>query len=91
MATANGNGQAHVEAESVPAEVVHRPFEPGKIEQRLHRRLLRRVFLALFDQGNDALQLLAHVLARDGVPFVLAHRDECVDQLLQIERDHGFQ
>jgi DNA gyrase/topoisomerase IV subunit A len=35
----SGNGEAHVEAESLPAEVVHRPFDPGKIEQHLHRRV----------------------------------------------------
>lgn len=36
---ANSNGEAHVQAEDVPPEVVHRPFEPGKIEAPLHRRV----------------------------------------------------
>jgi len=35
----NANGEAHVEAESLPPEVVHRPFDPAKIEQHLHRRV----------------------------------------------------
>ncbi len=37
----NGNGHAHIEAENVPAEIVHRPFVPGKIEQPLHKRVDR--------------------------------------------------
>ncbi len=37
----NGNGHAHVEVESVPEEIIHRPFVPGNIEQALHRRVDR--------------------------------------------------
>src|SRR3954468_23913209 len=37
----NGNGNAHVEVENVAAEIVHRPFAPGRIEQPLHRRVDR--------------------------------------------------
>lgn len=37
--SANGNGDTHVQAEDVPAEVVHRPFEPGKIDLELHKRV----------------------------------------------------
>src|SRR5438477_11543141 len=38
---ANGNGHAHVEVENVAAEIAHRPFAPGKIEQLLHKRVDR--------------------------------------------------
>jgi len=38
---APGNGHAHVEVENVAAEIAHRPFAPGKIEQPLHRRVDR--------------------------------------------------
>ena len=37
----NGNGASHVLAEELPAAVVHRPFDPGKIELPLHRRVDR--------------------------------------------------
>ena len=37
----NGNGHAHVEVENVAAEIPHRPFVPGNIEQALHRRVDR--------------------------------------------------
>jgi topoisomerase IV subunit A len=37
----NGHGHAHVEVENVAAEIVHRPFVPGKIEQALHKRVDR--------------------------------------------------
>src|SRR5882672_11776504 len=41
-AKARGNAHAHVEVEQVAAaEVPHRPFSPGKIEQPLHRRVDR--------------------------------------------------
>ena len=41
-ADGNGNGHAHVEIEPVaPAEIAHRPFAPGRIEQALHRRVDR--------------------------------------------------
>ncbi|HTG43789.1 MAG TPA: DNA gyrase subunit A, partial [Verrucomicrobiae bacterium] len=36
---ASGNGETHVQAEDVPAEVVHRPFAPGQIDLLLHRRV----------------------------------------------------
>lgn len=37
---ANGaNGETHVQAEDVPAEVAHRPFAPGQIDLHLHRRV----------------------------------------------------
>jgi topoisomerase-4 subunit A len=37
-----GNGNAHVEVEQVAsAEIAHRPFSPGRIEQPLHRRVDR--------------------------------------------------
>jgi len=37
----NGNGDAHHEivAENVPTNLVHRPFNPGKIELPLHKRV----------------------------------------------------
>ncbi|MFO1488375.1 MAG: DNA topoisomerase IV subunit A [Verrucomicrobiota bacterium] len=38
-APANGSGAAHVQAEEVPANIVHHPFVPGKIELPLHRRV----------------------------------------------------
>jgi topoisomerase-4 subunit A len=37
--SAKTSGEAHVEAESVEAEVAHRPFEPGRIDLQLHRRV----------------------------------------------------
>jgi topoisomerase-4 subunit A len=38
----DGNGHAHVEVEQVAtAEIAHRPFSPGKIEQLLHKRVDR--------------------------------------------------
>ncbi|HTD67509.1 MAG TPA: DNA topoisomerase IV subunit A, partial [Candidatus Limnocylindria bacterium] len=41
-AGSNGNGPAHVEVEPVAAaEMVHRPFVPGRIEQALHKRVDR--------------------------------------------------
>src|SRR5215207_9440740 len=36
-----GNGDAHVELETVPTELVHRPFVPNNIEMPLHRRVDR--------------------------------------------------
>ncbi|MGV3772660.1 MAG: DNA topoisomerase IV subunit A [Verrucomicrobiales bacterium] len=33
------DGEAHVEAEALPAEVAPRPFAPGKIDLHLHRRV----------------------------------------------------
>ena len=36
----NGNGHTHVEVEPV-AEIAHRPFVPGNIEQALHKRVDR--------------------------------------------------
>ncbi len=40
-ADGNGNGDGHHEivAENVPTNLVHRPFNPGKIELPLHRRV----------------------------------------------------
>jgi topoisomerase-4 subunit A len=38
-ANGNGNGETHVLAEEVPAEVAHRPFAPGQIDLELHRRV----------------------------------------------------
>jgi topoisomerase-4 subunit A len=38
-ANGNGNSETHVQAEEVPAEVAHHPFEPGKLELPLHRRV----------------------------------------------------
>ena len=35
----NGNGDAHVQAEDVPAELVHRPFDPTQAGTALHRRV----------------------------------------------------
>lgn len=37
----SGNGGTHVELETVPTELVHRPFVPSKIEMPLHRRVDR--------------------------------------------------
>src|SRR5262245_2990475 len=40
--SSNGNGHAHVEAETVvPTEIAHRPFSPQNIEQPLHKRVDR--------------------------------------------------
>lgn len=36
---ANGNGESHIQAEAVPAEVVHRPFVPSARELELHKRV----------------------------------------------------
>ena len=38
-ADANGNGHHEIVAENVPTNLVHRPFNPGKIELPLHRRV----------------------------------------------------
>jgi topoisomerase-4 subunit A len=38
-AETNGNGAAHVQAEAVPAELAHRPFNPNQTECGLHRRV----------------------------------------------------
>src|SRR5262245_12490728 len=40
-ASTNGNGHTEIVAEQVPANLVHphRPFNPGKIEQPLHKRV----------------------------------------------------
>src|SRR5581483_11798454 len=35
----NGNGHHEIVAEAVPATLAHRPFNPGKIEQPLHKRV----------------------------------------------------
>jgi topoisomerase IV subunit A len=35
----NGNGHTEIVAENVPAVLVHRPFNPGKIELPLHKRV----------------------------------------------------
>ncbi len=35
----NGTDAAHVQAEEVPAELVHRPFDPRQTETGLHRRV----------------------------------------------------
>ncbi|MGN6553988.1 MAG: DNA topoisomerase IV subunit A [Verrucomicrobiota bacterium] len=36
---AHGNGHAEIVAETVPANLVHHPFDPAKIELPLHRRV----------------------------------------------------
>src|ERR1044071_6413809 len=38
-ANANGNGETHIKAEDVPAEVAHRPFVPSARELQLHKRV----------------------------------------------------
>ena len=38
-AESNGQGTAHVEAEEVPTELAHRPFDPRQAESGLHRRV----------------------------------------------------
>jgi topoisomerase-4 subunit A len=35
----NGNGASHVQAQAVPAELVHRPFDPKQTDTGLHRRV----------------------------------------------------
>src|ERR1051325_8870342 len=35
----NGNGHTEIVAETVPASLAHHPFNPGKIELPLHRRV----------------------------------------------------
>jgi topoisomerase-4 subunit A len=35
----NGNGESHVQAEAVPAELMHKPFDPKQAETGLHRRV----------------------------------------------------
>src|SRR5476649_1531221 len=40
-AEAGGNGDAHVLAEEVPAEMLHRPFDPKQTDTGLHRRVDR--------------------------------------------------
>jgi topoisomerase IV subunit A len=37
--SSNGNGEAHIEVEDVPAEVVHKPFVPSARELELHKRV----------------------------------------------------
>jgi topoisomerase-4 subunit A len=38
-AETNGNGAAHVQAEAVPTELAHRPFDPNQPVTGLHRRV----------------------------------------------------
>lgn len=38
---ASKNGESHVELETVPTEMAHRPFSPNKVELPLHRRVGR--------------------------------------------------
>src|SRR5688500_18735399 len=53
------NGEAHVQAEDVPAEVVHRPFAPGQIDLDLHRRV-----------NTNFLEYASYVIRDPAIPNV---------------------
>jgi topoisomerase-4 subunit A len=55
----SGNGHAHVEAEALPAELVHRPFVPKNIDLALHRRV---------DRGF--LDYASHVIRDRAIPNI---------------------
>src|SRR5438067_642982 len=58
-ADANGNGETHVKAEDVPAEVVHRPFVPSARELELHKRV-----------DTNFLQYASYVIRDRAIPNI---------------------
>lgn len=56
---ANGNGEAHIQAEAVPAEVVHRPFAPGARDLELHKRV-----------DTNFLQYASYVIRDRAIPNI---------------------
>jgi topoisomerase-4 subunit A len=55
----NGNGESHIQAEAVPAEVVHRPFVPGNHELELHKRV-----------DTNFLQYASYVIRDRAIPNI---------------------
>lgn len=58
-ASTNGNGETHIKAEEVPAEVVHRPFVPSERELELHRRV-----------DTNFLQYASYVIRDRAIPNI---------------------
>ena len=58
-ASVNGNGETHIKAEDVPAEVVHRPFVPGQKETKLHERV-----------DTNFLQYASYVIRDRAIPNI---------------------
>ena len=56
---ANGNGEMHVLAEDVPAEVAHRPFVPSQKETQLHQRV-----------DTNFLQYASYVIRDRAIPNI---------------------
>jgi topoisomerase-4 subunit A len=55
----NGNGATHIQAEDVPAEVVHRPFVPGQRDLELHKRV-----------DTNFLQYASYVIRDRAIPNI---------------------
>src|ERR1041385_2525592 len=55
----NGNGETHIQAEDVPAEVVHRPFVPSARELELHKRV-----------DTNFLQYASYVIRDRAIPNI---------------------
>ena len=58
-ADGTGNGETHVQAETVPEEVVHRPFSPGRIDLQLHKRV-----------DTNFLQYASYVIRDRAIPNI---------------------
>ena len=56
---AGANGESHVQAEDVPAEVVHRPFLPGQHDLELHKRV-----------DTNFLQYASYVIRDRAIPNI---------------------
>lgn len=55
----SGNGETHVQAEEVPAEVAHRPFVPSQRDLRLHQRV-----------DTNFLQYASYVIRDRAIPNI---------------------
>lgn len=55
----SGNGETHIKAEDVPAEVVHRPFVPSARELELHKRV-----------DTNFLQYASYVIRDRAIPNI---------------------
>src|SRR5262249_28427037 len=56
----NGNGHTEIVAEAVPASLAHHPFNPGKIELPLHRRV-----------NTSFLEYASYVIRDRAIPHIL--------------------
>jgi topoisomerase-4 subunit A len=56
---ANGNGDSHIHAEAVPAEVIHKPFVPSDRELELHKRV-----------DTNFLQYASYVIRDRAIPNI---------------------